>query len=109
MIQSGRVAEVGNLIKETEDKSISELSTEGFFVMAYPHIFSNGLCDITIKSMVNIDYHSWVEHIIYYCGDNRVAAHRFLKFHLLNIGKGSESGSFCVNQQLNEKKTPHQR
>ena len=46
-----------------------------------------------------------MEHI-YHCIDNRVPAHRFLKFHLLNIGmrkKALNQGSFCVNQQLNEK------
>lgn len=30
------------------DTPIRELSTPGFFTMAYPHIFVNGTCDITI-------------------------------------------------------------
>ena len=73
--------------------------------MAYPHIFINASCDITVKSLVNVDYHSWSDHI-YHCCDSRVSAPRFLKFHLLNIGmrkKALNQGSFCVNQQLIEK------
>ena len=72
--------------------------------MAYPHIFVNGSCDITIKKIRSIDYLQWVEHI-YFTTDNRVAAHPFLKFQLLNIGlkkRALNQGSYLVSQQLNE-------
>ena len=71
--------------------------------MAYPHIFVNGSCDITIKKIRSIDYLQWVEHI--YFTNNRVAAHPFLKFQLLNIGlkkRALNQGSYLVSQQLNE-------
>ena len=72
--------------------------------MAYPHIFVNGSCDITIKKIRSIDYLQWVEHI-YFTTDNRVAAHPFLKCQLLNIGlkkRALNQGSYLVSQQLNE-------
>ena len=71
--------------------------------MTYPHIFVNGSCDITIKK-IRSDYLQWVEHI-YFTTDNRVAAHPFLKFQLLNIGlkkRALNQGSYLVSQQLNE-------
>ena len=71
--------------------------------MTYPHIFVNGSCDITIKKIRSIDYLQWVEHI-YFTTDNRVAAHPFLKFQLLNIGlkkRALNQGSYLVSQ-LNE-------
>ena len=80
---------------------LSELSTDGFFTMIYPHIFVG---DITIKILREIDYLKWVEHI-YYNVDNRVSSHPFLKFHLLNIGlkkRALTQGSYCVSQQIKE-------
>ena len=86
------------------EKPLSELNTDGFFTMIYPHIFVGGSCDITIKRLREIDYLKWVEHI-YYNVDNRVSAHPFLKFHLLNIGlkkRALTQGSYLVSQQINE-------
>jgi len=91
---------VNKYVTEKRVFTITELSTNGFFTMAYPHIFCNGSCDITIKSLAPLEYEKWVQHI-YYCCDNRVASHRFLQFHLLNIAlrkKALNQGSFCVNQ-----------
>lgn len=105
LLKQGGVDDLGNLKSESKEKPIPELSPEGFFTMAYPNIFINGTCDITIPSTRTADYDMWVENI-YFCRDNRVSSHRFLKFHLLNIGlrkKASDQGSFCVNQQVNEK------
>ena len=99
------IADVGGIISATDDKPLPELATKGFFTMAYPHIFINGSCDFTIKKSCNIDFQQWVTHI-YFCCDNRVPAHRFLKFHLLNISnrtKALNQGSFCVNMHINEK------
>ena len=88
VINEGRIAEIPFNNKSNENV-LSELSTEGFFTMAYPHIFVNGSCDITIKKIQSID----------------VAAHPFLKFQLLNIGLKKHAlnqGSYLVSQQLNE-------
>ena len=53
-ILNGGVAEMPLTITQTRDKPIPELTTDGFFTMAYPHIFINGTCDISIKSMNRI-------------------------------------------------------
>ncbi len=83
---------------------IPELKTPGFFAMAYPTLFIAASCDITVQRLVNIDYKEWVEHI-YYNVDNRVAAHPYLKFFLLNLRMRTQAlsqGSFLVSQQLND-------
>ena len=67
-----------------DSEPVSELKTPGFFAMAYPTIFIAGSCDITIQRLVEIDYADWVEHI-YFNVDNRVPAHPYLKFILLNL------------------------
>ena len=103
VIEAGKVAAM-KFNKSSQQKLIPELSTDGFFTMAYPHIFVYGSCDITIKRVVEVDYLQWVEHI-YFTVDNRVAAHPFLKFHLLNLGlrqRALRQGSFCVSQQISE-------
>ncbi|XP_066926384.1 uncharacterized protein [Clytia hemisphaerica] len=105
ILNNGVVADMGKLHTSKREKPIPELSTEGFFTMCYPHIFVNGACDITIKAARNLKFEDWLSHI-YFCKDNRVPAHRFLKFHLMNISlrkKALDQGSFCVNQQINEK------
>ena len=105
LIEAGRVANIGKLHTNKKEKPIPELSTEGFFTMCYPHIFVNGTCDYTIKAARNLKFEDWIDHI-YFCKDNRVPSHRFLKFHLMNISlrqKALNQGSFCVNQQINEK------
>ena len=103
VINEGRIAEIPFNNKSNE-KVLSELSNEGFFTMAYPHIFVNGSCDITIKKIRSIDYLQWVEHI-YFTTDNRVAAHPFVKFQLVNIGlkkRALNQGSYLVSLQLKE-------
>ena len=93
----------GNIEKIKEDP-IKELSTPGFFAMAYPTVFISGSCDITAPKLVDIDLQKWIEHI-YYCIDNRVSAHPYLKFFLLNLRLRKQAlgqGSFVVNQQLND-------
>ncbi|XP_066920336.1 uncharacterized protein [Clytia hemisphaerica] len=105
ILEAGQVADIGRLHLNKREKPIPELSTDGFFTMCYPHIFVNGTCDYTIKAARTLKYEDWVQHICY-CNDNRVPAHRFLKFHLMNISmrkKALDQGSFCVNQQINEK------
>ena len=102
-MEAGKVAAM-KFNKSSQQKRIPELSTDGFFTMAYPHIFVYGSCDITIKRAVEVDYLQWVEHI-YFTVDNRVAAHPFLKFYLLNLGlrqRALRQGSFCVSQQISE-------
>ena len=72
--------------------------------MAYPTIFISGSCDITIPKLVKLDVQDWIEHI-YYCIDNRVCAHPYLKFFLLNLRlrrQALSQGSFVVSQQLND-------
>ena len=48
VIEAGKVAAM-KFNKSSQQKLIPELSTDGFFTMAYPHMFVYGSCDITIE------------------------------------------------------------
>ena len=101
-IFSGRVATAD--LEYEYGEPLSELKTPGFFTMAYPTIFINGSCDITIPAMTKVNYGTWVSHI-YYNIDNRVTSHPSLRFVLLNIGlrhQALSKGSYLVAQQLND-------
>ena len=92
------------LHNDNSKEPLRELKVAGFFSMAYPTIFVNGSCDITIKALHPVPYQEWVSHI-YYNVDNRVSAHPYLKFHLMNINlkkKALDQGSFVVAQQIND-------
>ena len=52
--------------------------------MAYPTVFINASCDFTATRLVKIPFKEYIEHI-YYCVDNRVSTHPFLKFFLMNL------------------------
>ena len=83
---------------------LSELKTPGFFAMAFPTVFINGTCDLTVPKLITIEYEEFVQHI-YYNVDGRVSKHPFLKFFLLNLGlrmKALKQGSFLVAQQLQD-------
>ena len=79
-------------------------ATVFFFAMAFPTVFINGTCDLTVPKLVTIEYEEFVQHI-YYNIDGRVSKHPFLKFFLLNLGlrmKALKQGSFLVAQQLQD-------
>ena len=87
-----------------DSEPVPELSTPGFFAMAYPTIFIAGSCDITVQRLVDVNFTDWIEHI-YYNEDNRVASHPYLKFFLLNLRMRKQAlsqGNFLVNQQLTD-------
>ena len=91
-------------VEKVKGEPIKELQTPGFFAMAYPTIFVSGSCDITIPKLVKVDLKDWIEHI-YYSMDNRVSAHPYLKFFLLNLRlrrQALSQGGFVVSQQLND-------
>ena len=72
--------------------------------MAFPTVFINGSCDITIPSLVEVKFDDFIQHI-YYTQDNRVAKHPYLKFCLLNLRLRKQAltqGSYLVSQQLND-------
>ena len=83
---------------------LNELKTQGFFTMAFPTVFINGSCDITIPKLVEINFSKFIEHI-YFTQDNRVSKHPYLKFVLLNLRLRKQAltqGSYLVAQQLND-------
>ena len=87
-----------------DQEPLPELRTEGFFTMAFPDVFVNGSCDITVPRLEKPALQEWTEHI-YFAGDGRVPAHPTLKFLLLNLqlrSKALTQGSFVVNQQLSD-------
>lgn len=108
----GEVADIDMYYEDAE--IIAELETEGFFTMAYPSIFVNGSCDITTPhcKMRRItdgthdteSLHTWIQHL-YYTGDGRVPAHRYLKFALLHImlkKSALKQSGYLVSQQLRD-------
>ena len=101
-LQAGQVAAVD--WEYTKGEPLSELKTPGFFTMAYPTVFINGSCDITVPGLTPINFEEYVQHI-YFTTDNRVADHPFLKFLLLNLRlrmQALKQGSYVVAQQLND-------
>ena len=101
-IQEGKVASVD--WNNSKGQPLTELKTPGYFTMAFPTVFVNGSCDITVPKLVDIDYDEWTEHI-YFNGDARVSKHPYLKFLLFNLSmrnKALSQGSFVVAQQLND-------
>ena len=71
--------------------------------MAFPTVFINGSCDLTIPRLVDINFNEFIEHI-YFTQDNRVSKHPYLKFALLNLclrKQALSQGSYLVSQQLN--------
>ena len=101
-VLNGQVASVN--WDHIKGKPLSELSTEGFFSMAFPTIFINGSCDYSTPKLVNINFEEWIKHI-YFTGDGRVSKHPYLKFLLLNLRlrkMALDQGSFLVSQQLND-------
>ena len=87
---------------EQRQKPLKELSTEGFFSMAFPEIFINSSCDYTVLNQKQPKFEDWIQHI-YWCKDSRVANHPHLKFYLMNLSlrrKALSQTNFLVNQQL---------
>ena len=101
-LNSGNVAEAH--MERHTGQPLNELKTVGFFSMAFPTIFINGSCDVTIPRLHKIKFSDFVDHI-YFQGDNRVSKHPTLKFVLLNMKlrlQALNQGSFVVAQQLND-------
>ncbi|XP_057310732.1 uncharacterized protein LOC130648690 [Hydractinia symbiolongicarpus] len=101
-LEHGTIANAN--LEFTREQPIRELKTPGFFTMAYPTVFINGNCDLTVPRLSKINFEEYIEHI-YYCSDNRVARHPYLKFFLLNMRlrmQALQQGSFLVSQQLND-------
>ena len=87
---------------ERRQKPLKELSTEGFFSMAFPEIFINSSCDYTVLNQKQLKFEDWIQHI-YWCKDSRVANHPHLKFYLMNLSlrrKALSQTNLLVNQQL---------
>ena len=101
-LHAGEVA--GATLNHIHEKPVSELKTPGFFSMAYPTVFINASCDFTAPRLVKIPFKEYIEHI-YYCVDNRVSTHPFLKFFLMNLQlrmQALQQGRYVVAQQLND-------
>ena len=101
-LNSGNVAEAH--MERHTGQPLNELKTVGFFSMAFPTMFINGSCDVTIPRLHKIKFSDFVDHI-YFQGDNRVSKHPTLKFVLLNMKlrlQALNQGSFVVAQQLND-------
>ena len=84
------------------DKPLKELSTVGFFSMAFPEVFVNSTCDYTVLKQKQPPFDEWIKHI-YWTSDARVANHPHLKFYLLNLKlrkKALSQTNFLVSQQL---------
>ena len=104
-LASGSIA--AGVQARTEGEPLRELRTRGFFTMAFPHIFVNGSCDITIKdNKVNVPTLDEATEHIYFDDDGRVAGDEFLGSVLLALRQRQATlsqGGFMVRQQLAER------
>ena len=101
---NSKISKVSTDWEYARGEPLNELKTPGFFTMAFPTVFINGSCDITVPNVVSVNFNDFVEHI-YFVQDNRVSKHPYLKFVLLNLRLRKQAltqGSFLVSQQLND-------
>ena len=88
----------------SEGEFVRELSTTGFFSMAWPWIWVNGSCDLTVAGKLydKPPFDAWVEHL-YHLDDGRVPADEFVGaalFALRMKRRVRTDGGYMVRKQL---------